>query len=50
MRDFPQELVDLVLDNVAAGTADTKDIGICGAVCMRWLPRSRKHLFSHLTI
>ncbi|KAJ7764943.1 hypothetical protein B0H16DRAFT_1454736 [Mycena metata] len=50
MRDFAQELVDLVLDNVAAGAANLKDIGNCGSVCKRWLPPSRKHLFSHLTI
>ncbi|KAJ7711964.1 hypothetical protein B0H16DRAFT_1261857, partial [Mycena metata] len=48
--DFPQELVDVVLDNVAARAADTKDVGTCGSVCRRWLPHSRKHLFSHLTI
>ncbi|KAJ7711960.1 hypothetical protein B0H16DRAFT_1343080, partial [Mycena metata] len=52
MRDFPQELVDLILDNVAfsATGADTKDIGTCGSVCKRWLPSSRKHIFSHLAI
>ncbi|KAJ7764933.1 hypothetical protein B0H16DRAFT_1310555, partial [Mycena metata] len=51
MRDLPQELVDHVLDNIAfSATGDTKDIGACGSVCKRWLPSSRKHLFSHLAI
>ncbi|KAF7368714.1 hypothetical protein MVEN_00196100 [Mycena venus] len=49
MRDFAQELVDLVIDNVAATTIAT-DIGNCGRVCRHWFPRSRIHLFSHLTL
>ncbi|KAJ7886897.1 hypothetical protein B0H13DRAFT_2342639 [Mycena leptocephala] len=49
MRDFAQELVDQVLDNVAA-TANTRDIGTCGRVCRRWLPRTRMHLFSSITL
>ncbi|KAF7367808.1 hypothetical protein MSAN_00845000 [Mycena sanguinolenta] len=49
MRDFAQELVDLVIDNVAA-TGKSRDIGSCGAVCRRWLPRSRMHLFSQITL
>ncbi|KAF7344943.1 hypothetical protein MVEN_01656900 [Mycena venus] len=49
MRDFPQELVDLIIDDVAA-TTNTRDIGTCGWVCRRWLPRSRMRLFSCLTI
>ncbi|KAJ7138234.1 hypothetical protein C8R44DRAFT_976041 [Mycena epipterygia] len=48
MREFPQELVDEVIDDVAA-TANTKTIATCGGVCRRWVPRSRKHLFSHIT-
>ncbi|KAJ7759990.1 hypothetical protein B0H16DRAFT_1313196, partial [Mycena metata] len=47
MRDFPQELVDQVIDDLAATTA-TRDIAAYGGVCSRWLPRTRKHLFSHL--
>ncbi|KAJ6447929.1 hypothetical protein C8R45DRAFT_549804 [Mycena sanguinolenta] len=49
MRDFAQELVDLVIDHVAA-TSNARDIGSCGAVCRRWLPRSRMHLFSQITV
>ncbi|KAJ6505416.1 hypothetical protein C8R45DRAFT_972622, partial [Mycena sanguinolenta] len=49
MRDFAQELVDLVIDDVAA-TSNARDIGACGAVCRRWLPRSRIHLFSQITV
>ncbi|KAJ6483080.1 hypothetical protein C8R45DRAFT_1215025 [Mycena sanguinolenta] len=49
MRDFAQELVDLVIDHVAA-TTNRGDIGSCGCVCRRWLPRSRMHLFSRITL
>ncbi|KAF8151976.1 hypothetical protein K438DRAFT_381107 [Mycena galopus ATCC 62051] len=49
MRDFAQELVDLVIDDVAV-TSNFRDIGSCGAVCRRWLPRSRMHLFSQITL
>ncbi|KAJ7123291.1 hypothetical protein C8R43DRAFT_1136001 [Mycena crocata] len=49
MQLFPQELVDLVLDNVAAASGST-NIGRCGLVCWRWLPCSRKHLFSRITL
>ncbi|KAJ6550341.1 hypothetical protein B0H19DRAFT_1074197 [Mycena capillaripes] len=49
MREFAQELVDLIIDNVAV-TSSTADIGSCGRVCREWLPRSRMHLFSHLTL
>ncbi|KAJ7711931.1 hypothetical protein B0H16DRAFT_1262362, partial [Mycena metata] len=48
--DFPQELVDLVIDSVSASATATKDVGTCGSVCRRWLPHSRKHFFSHFTI
>ncbi|KAJ7492966.1 hypothetical protein B0H11DRAFT_2396225 [Mycena galericulata] len=46
MRQFPQELVDLVIDDVA----DITDLGTCGLICRRCLPRSRKHLFSHINL
>ncbi|KAF8127508.1 hypothetical protein K438DRAFT_1789922 [Mycena galopus ATCC 62051] len=49
MREFAQELVDLVIDSLAAA-GNTRDIGACGRVCWGWLPRSRMHLFSCLTI
>ncbi|KAJ6572207.1 hypothetical protein B0H19DRAFT_1065179 [Mycena capillaripes] len=49
MRDFAQELVELVIDNVVAA-ASTRDIGSCGRVCRRWLPRSRMHLFSSISL
>ncbi|KAJ6505434.1 hypothetical protein C8R45DRAFT_787645, partial [Mycena sanguinolenta] len=47
--DFAQELVDLIIDDVAA-TSNARDIGSCGAVCRRWLPRSRMHFFSQITV
>jgi hypothetical protein len=50
MWDFAQELVDLVPSDNVAATANAKDIGTCGRVCRRWLPRSRMHLFSSLTL
>ncbi|KAJ7276618.1 hypothetical protein C8J57DRAFT_193770 [Mycena rebaudengoi] len=45
MRNFPQELVDQVIDEV---TPNTASIGTCGLVCRRWLPRSRSNLFSRI--
>ncbi|KAJ6505403.1 hypothetical protein C8R45DRAFT_923692 [Mycena sanguinolenta] len=48
-RDFAQELVRLIIDDVAA-TGDSRDIGSCGSACRRWLPRSRMHLFSQITL
>ncbi|KAJ7442299.1 hypothetical protein FB451DRAFT_1297728 [Mycena latifolia] len=50
MREFAQELVDLVIDEVATARPDTKDVGACGRVCRRWLLRSRMHLFSRIRI
>ncbi|KAJ7487228.1 hypothetical protein B0H11DRAFT_1114149 [Mycena galericulata] len=49
MQDFPQELIDRVIDHLAMG-AQTWDDGIrsCGLVCRQWLPRSRYHLFSDI--
>ncbi|KAJ7461522.1 hypothetical protein FB451DRAFT_1268457 [Mycena latifolia] len=49
MQELAQELVDLVIDEVAA-TVNTQDIGSCSRVCRRWLPRSRKHLFQRITL
>ncbi|KAJ7461327.1 hypothetical protein B0H11DRAFT_1816667 [Mycena galericulata] len=43
MREFPQELIDKVLDQLPT---DGTDIRINGLVCKGWLPRSRYHLFS----
>lgn len=51
MRSFPQELVDQVIDDLAATShTNLNDIGTCAAVCRRWLPRSRKHLFRHIRL
>ncbi|KAJ7023722.1 hypothetical protein C8F04DRAFT_1240050 [Mycena alexandri] len=49
MRDFPQELVDEVIDDVAS-FSQPRDLAAYGSVCSRWLPRSRLHLFSHLAM
>ncbi|KAJ7903040.1 hypothetical protein B0H13DRAFT_2335393 [Mycena leptocephala] len=57
MQDFPQELIDQVLDD--AVTPDLvhspvipgpRDIGNLGLVCQKGLPRSRFHLFSQVTL
>ncbi|KAJ7726564.1 hypothetical protein DFH07DRAFT_1000760 [Mycena maculata] len=56
MRDFPQEVIDLVLDHVSRqdpedpeedewDSAPDPSIALCGLVCKRWLPCSRFHLF-----
>ncbi|KAJ6573422.1 hypothetical protein DFH09DRAFT_1032311 [Mycena vulgaris] len=46
MRDFPQELIDQVIDHVALSDS-VKDIGV---VCKTWVPRSRFHLFSDVVL
>ncbi|KAJ7461268.1 hypothetical protein B0H11DRAFT_2285851 [Mycena galericulata] len=65
MRDFSQELIDLVLDHVSQDGGhveiDNSDaaqddleivpsIAACGLVCSQWLPRSRFHLFADATL
>ncbi|KAJ7133304.1 hypothetical protein C8R44DRAFT_772154 [Mycena epipterygia] len=46
MRDFPQELIDQVIDCRHDGSTYLETIKICGLVCKAWLPRSRYHTFS----
>ncbi|KAF8176620.1 hypothetical protein K438DRAFT_1846498 [Mycena galopus ATCC 62051] len=59
MRSFPQELIDLVLDQVADSEQDlvwrsrrrpVTSIATCGLVCKQWLPRSRLHVFSKISL
>ncbi|KAJ7864229.1 hypothetical protein B0H14DRAFT_3862595 [Mycena olivaceomarginata] len=51
MRHFAQELVDDVIDSWALIDRDGADaMKVCGLVCKRWLPRSRFHLFSRVTL
>ncbi|KAJ7751938.1 hypothetical protein DFH07DRAFT_1061790 [Mycena maculata] len=61
MRDFPQELIDEILDQAAAQKSGFpgfspgwslkgKGVGTRGLVCRQWWPRSRMHLFSHVTL
>ncbi|KAJ7633626.1 hypothetical protein DFH06DRAFT_1479546 [Mycena polygramma] len=47
MRNLPPELVDQVIDDVAA-TFDLKEVATCGLICRQYLPRSRKHLFAKI--
>ncbi|KAJ7609404.1 hypothetical protein FB45DRAFT_1066825 [Roridomyces roridus] len=49
MRDFSQELTDLVLDEVATLPKDSSSaIATCGLVCRGWASRSRLHVFHRL--
>ncbi|KAJ7832664.1 hypothetical protein B0H14DRAFT_1173115 [Mycena olivaceomarginata] len=59
MQRFPQELIDLVLDQVADSERDhnggawrrpSTSIATCGLVCKQWLPRSRLHVFSSMAL
>lgn len=51
MRDFPQELVENVIDRWTHKDAGGTDaMKVCSLVCKRWLPRSRFHLFSRVTL
>jgi hypothetical protein len=49
MQNLAQELVDLVIDEVAT-TADTRDIGACALICRCWLLRGKRHLFSSILL
>lgn len=46
MREFPQEPTDKVVDHME----DNKALKICNLICKAWLPRSRYHLFSTVTL
>ncbi|KAJ7203497.1 hypothetical protein GGX14DRAFT_369362, partial [Mycena pura] len=58
MRSFPQELTDLVLDQVVDSEQEaawrirrpSTSIATCGLVCKQWLPRSRFHVFSRMPL
>ncbi|KAJ6501203.1 hypothetical protein C8R47DRAFT_259607 [Mycena vitilis] len=50
MRRFPQELVDTVVDSVVTLASDRDAVKTCGLVCQGWLPRSRYHVFSEVTL
>ncbi|KAF7345513.1 hypothetical protein MVEN_01569900 [Mycena venus] len=45
MREFPQELVDAVIEYCYAGPGGLATVKTCGLVCQQWLPRSRMYLF-----
>ncbi|KAG6848982.1 hypothetical protein H0H93_012250 [Arthromyces matolae] len=45
-REFPQELLDLVIDNIG----DTVTLGECRLVDRRFDKRCMRHMFSHVTI
>lgn len=49
MTDFPQELIDKVIDEVAqCGTTST--LRACCLVQKRWVERSRRHLFKEISL
>ncbi|KAJ7473970.1 hypothetical protein FB451DRAFT_1558256 [Mycena latifolia] len=51
MRNFSQELIDLVIDCVSQRPEkDPNIVARCGLVCKRWLPRSRFHVFSNMSM
>ncbi|KAJ7741206.1 hypothetical protein DFH07DRAFT_59551 [Mycena maculata] len=50
VRDFPQELLDQIIDSTCHNPEDLASTNICGLVCKRWLPRSRYHIFSTVTL
>ncbi|KAJ7649412.1 hypothetical protein DFH06DRAFT_553533 [Mycena polygramma] len=52
MLGLPQELVDDILDYWVDSDPDGRPDAMrtCGLVCKRWLPRSRFHLFSRVTL
>ncbi|KAJ7705415.1 hypothetical protein B0H17DRAFT_1037870 [Mycena rosella] len=53
---MPQEIVDIVIDclvdSIPASpfSSDTRTLATCALVCRSWVPRSRYHLFYHVTL
>ncbi|KAJ7704024.1 hypothetical protein B0H17DRAFT_1326736 [Mycena rosella] len=47
MRNFPQELIDRILDDLHD---DEPSLVQCSLVCRAWLPTTRYHLFSDLML
>ncbi|EEB92068.1 hypothetical protein MPER_09478 [Moniliophthora perniciosa FA553] len=45
--DYPQELIDRIIDHCRD---EHQDISQCSLVAKKWLPRTRYHLFSSLSI
>ncbi|KAF7345700.1 hypothetical protein MVEN_01590000 [Mycena venus] len=50
MSNFPQELTDKVIDFGAVDSSEGHALKTYGLVCKGWLPRSRYHLFSTVTL
>ncbi|KAJ7861051.1 hypothetical protein B0H13DRAFT_2073157, partial [Mycena leptocephala] len=48
MDDLAQELIDQIID--CWNLAEKDAMGPCGLVCKIWLPRSRYHLFSRVSV
>ncbi|KAJ7505765.1 hypothetical protein B0H11DRAFT_358597 [Mycena galericulata] len=48
MKEFPQELVDSVLDDYADLQLGHRDWAQYSLVCRAWLPATRRQLFSHV--
>ncbi|KAJ7162978.1 hypothetical protein C8R46DRAFT_999382 [Mycena filopes] len=47
MLDLPQELIDRIIDELHD---DWHSLAACGLVCWEWVPASRFHLFSEITL
>ncbi|KAJ6578667.1 hypothetical protein DFH09DRAFT_1148045 [Mycena vulgaris] len=47
MKNFPQELIDYILDDLHE---DKSSLVHCSLVCRAWLPATRYHLFSDLVL
>ncbi|KAJ7750422.1 hypothetical protein DFH07DRAFT_827686 [Mycena maculata] len=51
---MPQEIIDMVIDNVADSPShsfkDKRTLAACALVCRSWLPRTRHHLFDDITL
>ncbi|KAJ7449439.1 hypothetical protein B0H11DRAFT_2247179 [Mycena galericulata] len=50
MRDFPQEIIEQIIDCSVRQWTDNDARKICGLVCRAWLHRTRCHLFSTVTL
>ncbi|KAJ6598460.1 hypothetical protein DFH09DRAFT_1022780 [Mycena vulgaris] len=52
---MPQEIVDMVIDSLVDSpggyySRDNETLATCALVCRSWVPRTRYHLFSNITL
>ncbi|KAJ8481342.1 hypothetical protein ONZ51_g6054 [Trametes cubensis] len=49
MKHLPQEIIDEIIDAVAS-ERDVRTLRACALTCISWVPRTRRHFFSTITL